>query len=33
MINDNENKAENKNRLQRYDINRPKPRHGQHGPT
>ena len=27
MINDNENEAENKNRSQRYDISRPKPRH------
>ena len=29
MINDNKNEAENeKNRLHRYGINRPKPRHG-----
>ena len=28
MINGNENEAENKNRSQRYEINKPKPRHG-----
>ena len=28
MINDNKNGAGNKNRSQRYDVNRPKPRHG-----
>ena len=29
MINDNENKAKMKNRSQRYDISRPRPRNGQ----
>ena len=29
MINDNENEAENKKDIIRYDINRPRPRHGQ----
>ena len=28
MINENENEAENENMSRRYDINRPKPRHG-----
>ena len=28
MINDNENKAAIKNRSHRYDMNRPRPRHG-----
>ena len=28
MINDTENGTENKKRSQRYDINRPRPRHG-----
>ena len=29
MINHNENKSENENRSHRYDINRPRYRHGQ----
>ena len=28
MINDNENEAENEKRSHKYDINRPRPRHG-----
>ena len=28
MINDNENEAEMKNRSHRYDINKPRTRHG-----
>ena len=28
MINSNENEAEMKNRSQRYDVNRPRPKHG-----
>ena len=28
MINDNENEAENEKQIHRYDINRPRPKHG-----